>query len=205
MDPHGLDHIGWVMAAAIVGFIGNEAVAIYRIRVGRQIGSAALVADGQHAQVDGLTSLAVLIGALGVLAGWDLADPLIGALITFLILFILKDSAVMVWHRLMDAVDPSLVQEIENVLDSSLDGHDDVKGISDLRVRWLGHRLQLELNLVVDQDLTTGESHSIAERVRHDLFHAFPHLSSVMVHIDPEGLDHHDLTDHHTPTRSSQP
>jgi divalent metal cation (Fe/Co/Zn/Cd) transporter len=63
------------------------------MRVGREIGSAALIADGRHAQVDGLTSLAVLLGGAGSALGFPWADPLIGALITITILFIVKDTA----------------------------------------------------------------------------------------------------------------
>src|SRR5258708_3929712 len=103
--PQPLQYVWWVIAAAIVGFLGNEGVAIFRMRIGREIGSAALVADGQHARADGVTSLAVLIGAIGSLLGFPLADPIIGVIITIAILFILKDTAVTMWRRLMDAVE----------------------------------------------------------------------------------------------------
>jgi cation diffusion facilitator family transporter len=201
-NPTGIDHIGWVMAAAIIGFIGNEAVAVFRIRVGNEIGSAALVADGQHARVDGLTSLAVLGGALGVLAGWELADPLVGALITVAILFIVKDSAVMVWHRLMDAVDPDVLGQLEHETSEFVAGHEDVYAVDGIRMRWLGHRLQAELNLHVDGDLPTSRSHALVEELRHDLFHEMPHLGSIVVHVDPWDVDgdgaSHAATDHHT-------
>src|SRR5215218_4893424 len=65
VDPQPVTHLWWVAAAALVGFVGNEAVAVFRIRTGTQIGSAALIADGQHSRVDGFTSLAVLVGAIG--------------------------------------------------------------------------------------------------------------------------------------------
>jgi cation diffusion facilitator family transporter len=115
LHPEPLRQVRWVMAAALVGFAGNEGVAILRIRVGRQIGSAALATDGQHARADGWTSLAVLIGGAGSLLGFPLADPLIGFLITIAIVFVLKDSAMMIWHRLMDAVDPADVEEVERL------------------------------------------------------------------------------------------
>src|SRR5258706_10495188 len=86
LHPEPLRYVWWVMAAAIIGFVGNEGVAILRMRAGREIGSAALVADVQHARVDGLTSLAVLIGAVGSPLGFPLPDPIIGALITIAIL-----------------------------------------------------------------------------------------------------------------------
>jgi cation diffusion facilitator family transporter len=191
-----LHNLGWVMAAAIVGFFGNEAVAVLRIRVGRQIGSAALIADGQHARIDGLTSLAVLGGALGVLVGFPLADPIVGLLITLAILFIVKDTAVTMWRRLMDAVEPEVVDGIERVA-AAVPGVEDVH---DVRVRWLGHRLQAELHTTVDEDLSTRESHRIVEEVRHALFHAQPRLAALNVHADPcghGGTDPHALTAHH--------
>ena len=200
-DPSGIDNIGFVIGAAIIGFIGNEAVAIFRTRVGEEIGSAALVADGQHARVDGLTSLAVLFGALGVLAGWDLADPVVGAVITFVILFIVKDSAMMVWGRLMDAVDPDVLGQLEHETSEFVAEQADVYAVDGVRMRWLGHKLQAELNLHVDGDLPTSRSHELAEALRHDLFHEMPHLGSIVVHVDPWDSDgtgvHHATTEHH--------
>lgn len=204
IHPASLHYLGWVMGAAIVGFVGNEAVAILRIRVGREIGSAALIADGQHARIDGLTSLAVLIGALGVWAGFSLADPLVGLLITVAILFIVKDTAVTMWRRLMDAVDPSVVDGIERVA-RTVPGVEDVH---DTRVRWLGHKLQAELHATVDEDLPTRESHRILEDVRHALFHAQPRLAVINVHADPcahGGADPHHQTAHHGAGAAAHP
>ncbi len=113
LDPREIDHVGVVIAAGLIGFAGNELVAVYRIRVGRAIGSAALVADGLHARTDGFTSLAVVGGALGVLAGWDAADPVVGLLITVAILFVLRSAATDIYRRLMDAVDPELLDAAE--------------------------------------------------------------------------------------------
>jgi cation diffusion facilitator family transporter len=198
LAPEPIQYLGWVMAAAVIGFIGNEAVAIYRIRVGTRIGSAALVADGQHARVDGLTSLAVLIGAFGVLAGFPIADPLVGLLITLAILFVLRDALREVWWRLMDAVDPSLVEKLEAAAQVS-----GVQAVDDVRVRWIGHTLHAEANVQVDGELSTTEGHAIAEEVRHAMFHTAPWLRSVRVHVDPcehDGHDHHAVTGHHTPS-----
>ena len=194
--PEPLTNVWWVIAAAIIGFLGNEAVAMLRTRVGREIGSAALIADGQHARIDGLTSLAVLLGAVGSLLGFPLADPLIGLLITVAIVFILKDTAVTMWRRLMDAVDPALVEQIERVA-ADVDG---VQEAHEVRVRWLGHRLHTELHITVDEDLPTRESHRIVEEVRHALYHALPRLAVVNVHADPcghSGADPHATTAHH--------
>ena len=108
---HGERICGSVAAAAVVGFLGNEIVARYRIAVGRRIGSAALVADGLHARTDGFTSLAVLFGAGGVALGWRQADPVVGLLITVAILGVLRSAVRQVGARLMDAVDPDLVDQ----------------------------------------------------------------------------------------------
>jgi cation diffusion facilitator family transporter len=195
-NPSIPSNLIWVAVAAVVGFIGNEAVAIFRIRVGNEIGSAALVADGQHARVDGLTSLAVLAGAVGIWLGFPLADPIVGLLITVAILFIVKDTAIVMWHRILDAVDPELVSGIKHAAAGVVGAAD----VHEVRVRWLGHRLEAEMHITVDEDLPTKESHAIAEEVRHALFHAQPKLAVVTVHVDPcghSGEDAHSLNAHH--------
>ena len=199
LDPQPVANLGWVMVAAVIGFGGNEAVALFRIRVGREIGSAALVADGYHARADGFTSLAVLLGAIGVWLGFPLADPLVGLAITIAIGFVLKDAAFQVWHRLMDAADPDLVA----TLAASAARVSGVEAVDGLRLRWLGHRLEADLRVVVDEDLSTRDSHALAEAVRHALVHAEPKLATVVVHVDPcghSGGDRHGAAEHHAPS-----
>jgi cation diffusion facilitator family transporter len=179
--PEPLRYPWWIMAAAVIGFVGNESVALLRMRVGREIGSAALIADGRHAQVDGLSSLAVLVGAAGSVLGFPWADPLIGALITSTIVFIVNDAAVTVWRRLMDAVEPEQAQEVEWIA-QTVSG---VQEVHDVRLRWTGHALRAELHLTVDEDLSTRESHQIAEQARYVLLAARPQLASALIHIDP--------------------
>lgn len=174
-------NLGWVAAAALIGFAGNELVALYRIRTGQQIGSAALVADGLHARSDGITSLGVLAGAIGVWLGFPWADPVAGLLIGLAILWIGVTAAREIWLRLMDAADPALSRLIETTA-RSIDG---VQGVHDITLRWLGHRQRSELHIVVDRSLPTHASHAIAEQVRHALFHSLPALSEVTIHIDP--------------------
>jgi cation diffusion facilitator family transporter len=174
----------WVVGAAgLVGFAGNELVAHYRIRVGRAIGSAALVADGLHARADGVSSLGVLAGALGVAVGYPAADPIAGLVIAALIVLVLRDAARDVVLRMMDAVDPAIVAESEEVL-REVDG---VEGLGVVRLRWIGHRLHAEAEVTVDKGLSVADGHSIAERARHALLHEVPHLSSAIIHADPSG------------------
>jgi cation diffusion facilitator family transporter len=199
LDPQPLTYAWAVVAAGVIGFAGNELVASYRIRVGRRIGSAALVADGLHARTDGFTSLAVVLGALGVMAGFPLADPLVGLAITVAILVVLRGAATQVYHRLMDAVDPELVERAETSLAST----PGVEGVDAVRVRWVGHRIRAEADIVVDPGLSVVDGHAIAVEAHHRLLHDVPRLAEVTVHVSPAGRsgeDHHArLAHHHRP------
>ena len=181
INPQPINNLGWVTAAAIIGFLGNELVAVFRIRVGKEIGSAALVADGYHARTDGFTSLAVLAGAVGVRMGFPLLDPIIGLGIGVAILSIVWKTAQDMWHRMMDAVDPGIHEKFKHTA-SHVPGVMDVHSTA---IRWLGHRLYGEMHITVDCQQTTLQSHLIAEEVRHYLFHTLPALAEVIVHTDP--------------------
>ncbi len=195
VDPREVNHLGVVAAAGFVGFLGNEAVAQYRIRVGKDIGSAALVADGLHARTDGFTSLAVVVGALGVALGFEQADPIIGLLITLAILFVLRDAARQVYRRLMDAVDEELVIQVEQALTAT----PGVRAVGQVRLRWVGHALRAEAEVVVAPELTLIDGHAIAVAAEHRLLHDVRRLTAAFIHADPEGLEHHELTAHHLP------
>ncbi|MCW2936152.1 MAG: cation diffusion facilitator family transporter [Actinomycetia bacterium] len=198
IHPHQVHDLPWVAAAGVVGFIGNELAARYRIGVGTRIGSAALTADGRHARTDGFTSLAVVAGAAGVALGWPQADPVIGLLITVAILAVLRGAVRDIYRRLMDAVDPALTAQIERetlaipaVL--SCDG---------VRVRWIGHELHAELNITVDGGLTVRQAHDITEDARHLLLHHVSRLTNAIIHVNPpEGAQAHARTAHHQAAR----
>jgi cation diffusion facilitator family transporter len=181
IHPQTVSHLWVVAVAGVIGFLGNEIVARYRITVGRRIGSAALVADGLHARTDGFTSLAVVIGAAGVALGFPLADPIIGLAITVAILFVLRDAAREVFRRLMDAVDPAVVDLAETTA-TAVPG---VLGAGQVRMRWIGHSLRAEMAVTVAADLTVEQAHRIAHDVEHDLVHAVPRLAAATVHTEP--------------------
>ncbi|MHB1927820.1 MAG: cation diffusion facilitator family transporter [Acidimicrobiales bacterium] len=197
VHPQRLSHLSLVAAAGAIGFVGNELAAHYRIRIGRRIGSAALVADGYHARTDGLTSLAVVVGAAGVVLGWRAADPIVGLAITVAILAVLRGAARDVFRRLMDAVDPVLIDQVERET-ADVDG---VHHVDNVRLRWLGHELRAELDITVERDLHVHEAHNLAEVVRHRLFHHVHRLTDATVHTNPPpaaaGTDPHELTAHH--------
>ena len=182
-NPMPVNHLGLVAVAGLVGFLGNELVAIYRIRVGRRIGSAALIADGLHARTDGFTSLAVLMGAGGIALGFPLADPIVGLIITVAILAVLRIAARDIFRRLMDGVDPALVDAAE----AALAAEPGVIGVRGVRMRWIGHRLHAEDELDISPEITLTEAHRIAHEAEHTLTHAVPRLSAALVHAYPAG------------------
>src|SRR5215212_6739394 len=195
IDPQPIGMLWAVAVASVVGFIGNEAVALFRIRVGREIESAALVADGYHARTDGWTSLAVLLGAIGVWLGYPLADPIVGLLIAAAILLIVWQSGKAVFTRLLDGVEPEAIEEIRHAA-SHVPGVEDV---SEVRARWLGHRLHAEVNVAVDPDLSVAEGHAIARELNHQLLHHLSYLRGAVIHVDPvqeAGEEHHRVPAH---------
>jgi cation diffusion facilitator family transporter len=183
IHPRDVHHLWAVAIAAVIGFLGNELVAQYRIRVGRRIGSAALVADGLHARTDGFTSLAVLIGAGGVALGWQRADPIIGLLITIAILGVLRSAIGQVGARLMDAVDPGLVDQATSAV-LSVRGVEDVR---EMRIRWIGHTLRAEVDITVADDLTVGQAHDLAHHAEDHLLAKVRRLTAATIHASPEG------------------
>lgn len=195
LHPQKVEYLWMVIIASIIGFLGNEAVAIFRIKVGKEIGSAALIADGQHARVDGLTSLAVLFGAIGVWLGYPLTDPIVGLVITVTILRIVWESGKAVFSRLLDGVDPEVVDEIRHAANHT----PGVQDITEIRVRWIGHRLHAEVNIAVTPELTVEQGHEVAIEVRHQLLHHLRYLSNVTIHIDTlraSGEHHHNIPEH---------
>jgi cation diffusion facilitator family transporter len=198
IDPHRITNLWWVLVAGLVGAAGNELVAGYRIRTGRRIGSAALVAEGQHARADGLTSIAVVLGVVGVWLGFGRADAIVGLGIALVILGILVRSLRITLRRLMDGVEPGVIDRMREIAA----GTPGVVDVSQVRARWSGHRLEADANVTVDSGLTVIQGHRVAELVEHELLHRIAHLESVIIHLNPavDGgeLDAiHELTAHH--------
>jgi cation diffusion facilitator family transporter len=183
------------MAAALVGVAGNEALAHYKITVGKRINSVPLIADGQHSRIDGLTSLAAFVGLVGVRLGLPIADPIAGIVITVVIITVVYSTSRSVLQRLLDAVDPRIVPSIIDMA-QEVPG---VEAVTDVRARWVGHTLHVAMNIEVDPELTLAKAHAIAEEVRHRLFHTIDGISEVIIHTDPtsESGDHHQAMAHH--------
>ncbi|NUP59234.1 MAG: cation transporter [Pseudarthrobacter sp.] len=176
INPQPLQNLGWVMAAGLIGFAGNEAVAVYRIRVGRRIGSAALVADGVHARTDGFTSLAVVIGAASVMLGFPLADPIVGIIISAAIMVLLWGTVRSIGRRLMDGIEPDLVARAQAALEQT----PGVVSVQRLQLRWSGHRLQGSARLVLAEP-GLAEAEEVLHRADHRLRHALPKLDDMVL------------------------
>jgi cation diffusion facilitator family transporter len=195
-QPHQVHYPLAVAVASFLGFFGNELVARDRIRVGRDIGSAALIADGYHARTDGFTSLAVLLTAIGVWLGYPQVDPLVGLVITAVILKVVWDTAKSLLSRLLDGIDPEVVDEVTH---AAADHVADVLEVTEVRVRWLGHRMLADVNITVKPELSVERGHEIAREVRHQLLHHLPYLANATIHVDPvnaSGEHHHRIATH---------
>lgn len=188
LHPAPVDHLGWVAVAGLLGFLGNEVVAVFRIREGRAIGSAALVADGHHARTDGLTSLAVLVGAAGVAIGWNWADPVVGLVITAMILLVLRSAARDVFRRLMDGIEPELLRTAEESL-ADVPG---VLAVQQVRMRWIGHQVHAEATVDVDPDLSLVAAHQLAHQAEGRLIDAVPRLTRAAIYTSPPAVSSHD-------------
>jgi cation diffusion facilitator family transporter len=195
LGDHSVTNTGWAFAAAIAGIVGNEAVALYKIRVGREVDSPALIADGQHARTDGLASAGAAIGIAGAWIGLPVLDPLAGLAITGAIVWILFDVGRPVLRRLLDAIEPDLVARLSAVA-VAVDG---VEGVHDLKARRAGRALLVQLHLDLPPDLPLRDAHAVAEQVRHEIMHHDSQVAAVEIHLDPAGEhdEAHRETAHH--------
>jgi len=185
IHPQAINNHLWVAVAGVIGFLGNEAVAIFRIRIGREINSAALIADGYHARTDGLTSFAVVLGAGGVWLGFPLADPIIGLLITAAIFGIVWQSVKAVFTRMLDGVESDVLRELRH----ASEGAQGVRAVSEVRARWIGHRLHGEVTLAFDPDLTVAETHEVVEQIKAHAHDHLPALDRLVVATVPKHDD----------------
>lgn len=198
LHPQSIQFLGWVAAAGMVGFLGNEAVAVFRIRTGRQINSAALVADGYHARTDGFTSLAVVLGAVGVWLGYPLADPIIGLLITITIFAIVWQSSKAVLTRMLDGIEPAVIDEIRHVA-GQMKG---LEGLEQVQARWIGHRQHVDLAIQMPQTVTVENVQKVMMQLRAELFAHLPALAAANIRLsvpaklaDSQGHGHHHAPD----------
>lgn len=179
INPMPMENTGWVALAALIGFLGNEAVAWLELRTGAQIGSEAMLVDGQHARIDGLTSLAVLPAVAGSLLGLPILDPIFGVIIGIGIVFITWNATKSIWYRLMDAVDPNLFERVTAVIEQA-------GRIRTLRMRWVGHSLWLEGVMESNGELTIEQANELVKSIKENLERQIPNLGEITLSVEPQ-------------------
>jgi len=198
VEPRIMDNIPWVIAAGLVGAAGNELVARYRIRVGKRIGSVALIADGHHARTDAWTSLAVVVAGIGAAFGAAWVDPIAGLVVAFGIVILMVHSARRISRRLLDGVESEVLTQVED----TITGVKEVEEVTELRVRWHGHQIRVAASITVEPSMSVTHGHEVAHSVEHALHHAFTTPITAIVHVEPAGQTQaHKATAHHHETR----
>jgi cation diffusion facilitator family transporter len=166
-------HVGIGIVAAAVGILGNQAVARYKLIVGRRINSGTLIADAKHSWLDALSSAGALVGLVAVALGQRWGDPVAGLAVTAFIAHVGWEVTAEVVHRLMDGVDPGLLTAAETAAG-------DVPGVQHVHVRgrWTGRTLRLELEGWVDGSLSVVEADRIGQAVARAVGQAVPGVRS---------------------------
>ncbi len=180
LSSEGYENSIPAMAAAIVGVVANLGVSEYKIRVGRRIRSLALEADGIHSRLDALVSAAAFVGLLLAWMGFAIADPLAGVGVTIAVVYILAGTVSRLVLRMMDAVDPKMIEQISTAA-TSVKG---VLGVHDVRARWVGRELIAVLHVEMAASATLAQAHDIAMAVEHEVEHRVPAVR-LDVHMDP--------------------
>lgn len=181
IHPQPISHLVAVALAAFIGFLGNEAVALFRLKIGREIGSAALIADGYHARLDGFTSLSVIPGVIGIWLGYPQADSIVGMFMAFLIFAAGVDLGKTIFLRLLDGVDEKTLEEI-SLKAAQVPG---VVRAHDIKARWAGHKLFAELIVEVKADCTIEQADEVATTLSGTLKKQIASLEGVSVRVAP--------------------
>ena len=177
----------YVALMAFVGIFVNYVVSSYIIRIGKQINSPAIIADGQHQRTDIFSSVAVLIGAVVSNMGYPILDPIVAIFIGFLILRLAIKLFIINFNYLVGKV-PSkeFIDEIKDIANSV----PNAQNAHEVKVDYMGNYAVVALHIQVDGDLTVNESHKIAHEVQDKLREEKSEIRYVIVHTCPIGLDY---------------
>jgi cation diffusion facilitator family transporter len=190
LQPEQYGNITFSLVAAAIGIVANVSVSEYKVRVGRGLGSTALEADGIHSRTDALVSAGAFAGIGLAGLGLRLADPIVGLLITGAILYILVGTLRKLVLRMMDAIDPKLIDELTTAAEHT----EGVLGVHDVRARWVGRELVAVMHIDCDANLSLKDAHAIAQHVEHEVAHVVPE-ARVDIHMDP-GVESHQHAGH---------
>jgi cation diffusion facilitator family transporter len=166
-------HLALGIAGAVLGIVGNQVVARYKLVVGRRISSATLVADARHSWLDALSSAGALAGLVAVALGFRLGDPIAGLAVTVFICHVGYEVSKDVVHRLADGVDPAVITAAEAAAGS-------VDGVihAHARARWTGRTLRVEVEGWVDPALTVSGADALGQQVARAVAGELPEMGS---------------------------
>ena len=176
VSGRGTTHLTLGMLAAAIGIVGNQLVARYKLRVGREIKSAPLIVDARHSWLDAIASAGALVGLIGVAAGFRIADPIAGFAITLLIIHIGIDATKDVWSRLMDENDEEVAEAVRTVA-QEVPGVVEVRNV---RARWLGREVEARVLVRLPAAMTFGQAHDVAHRVQEAVRARVPDVREVL-------------------------
>lgn len=173
----GTSNLSLGMAGAVLGVVGNQLVARYKMRVGKRIHSATLVADAKHSWLDALSSVGALLGLVLVALGYRWGDPIAGLAVTLFICHVGYEVTKDVTHRLMDGVEPHDLDEVRAALGT-------VAGleVQQVRGRWLGRSLHIEVSAPLSDSLTLADLASLQGRAQASVLAHVPAVREVTVH-----------------------
>ena len=176
--------------AAIMAFVGiiiNFSISEYIIRIGKEINSPAIIADGKHQKTDIFSSIAILIGVAVSNMGFPILDPIVGLVIGLLIVKTAFEIAKENIDNIMGKV-PSqkLIKQVKEVADST----PRAQNAHNIKVDYQGSYATVYLHIEVDGNLSLNESHKIVHTVENNILKEIPEIKSAMVHACPIGLEY---------------
>lgn len=173
------------IVAALASILLKEAMYRYTLRVGQKIKSLALIGNAWHHRSDAFSSVAVLIGvtAAYVNPAWHLADAYAALMVTFFIIWV---ALGLTWDALKQVVDTAPDRKVLDQLILSASKIEGVREVHDVRARYSGSQIFVEMHVVVDADLSVREGHRIASLVRAHLVNEVSDVTRVIIHVDPE-------------------
>ncbi|MFQ5499938.1 MAG: cation diffusion facilitator family transporter [Candidatus Zixiibacteriota bacterium] len=172
----------WVSAASI---ISKEWLFWYTLRIGRRLKSLALIGNAWHHRSDALSSVAVLVGVVAarIDPAWQMADSYAALVVTF---FVGKVGFSLIWSALRELSDAAPDREVLEQIAETASEVDGVLDVHDMRARYSGSTIFVEMHIVVDGDQSVRAGHDIARRVKRGLLDSFVSITHVIIHVDPE-------------------
>ncbi|AGB41459.1 cation diffusion facilitator family transporter [Halobacteroides halobius DSM 5150] len=174
-----------VLWVAFISIIAKELLYQYTIHIGEKINSKGLIADAHHHRSDAFSSIAALIGAGGAKLGFPILDPIAGLIVA---LFIAKVGVEILQDAIDELMDAIPNQDKMSGIVDQVNSLERVITVGDIKLRTYGPYLYVDLNVVVNNELTVVEGHKIAVEVKKRIKNLYPKVEEVMVHIDPESV-----------------